>query len=241
MSKTPVKPNLQDISKPKTIASNIFGCVFGCLFLFIFILCVSLIAGDLVFSFIKGWLTSKPLSLSAYFLDNYVDLLKLSGIMIGLLGFTLVNFRLSSSFGFWLTDLSFAMLIILLSIGVAVTSASIITMLKPSSVNYLSQSTNDMSIGMRVGSYVGIPTALILLIFLIFLRYKEIILSVGFSDDYTLETLPLNIFFSLIAGIISGSIAGYEKLGWRGGLLGLATGVIIPTVLIVMTIRDKTQ
>jgi hypothetical protein len=241
MSETPVTPDLQDISKPEAVGSKIFGCIFGCLFLFIFTLCVLLFAGDLVFSFIKGWLTSKPFSLSAYFLDNYPDLLKGIGIMIFLLGFTLVNFKITSSFGLWLVDLSSAILVVIVSIGVAVTSASIITMFKPSPVNYLPQLTNDISIGIRIGSYVGVPAALIQLLFVSFLRYKEIISNVGLSADYFLEMLPIETFFFLMAGIISGSIAGYERFGWVGGLLGLATGIVIPIVFFIKMIKDKAK
>jgi hypothetical protein len=240
MDEIPVTPDLEYISKPEAVGSKFFGCIFGCLFLFIFILCILLFAGDLVFSLVKGWLTSKPLSLSAYFLDNYPDLLKGIGMMIFLLGFTFINFKTTSSFGLWLIDLSSAILVVIISIGVAATSASTITMFKLSPLNYLPQLTNDISIGMRIGSYVGVPAAFIQLILVSFLRYKEI-LSVELNADYFFEMLPIEAFFFLMAGIISGSIAGYERLGWVGGLLGLGTGIIIPIVLFIKIIRDKTK
>lgn len=228
-------------STSKVEGSKFLGCMFGCLAFFFIGLCVFLVAGDLGFSFIKSWFTSETFSLSGYFWDNYPDLLKLSGITIALFGFSLLQFKFTSSLGTWLIDLSFAILVIILGISVATTITSLATMITKSPLDYLPQITNDISIGMRVGSRVGVPIAMIQLFFVGFLRRKEIIPSDPTVGNYFREIYPFSVIIFLLVGTISGFIAGHERWGRLGAVLGMVVGVIIPLILFVQIINDKKQ
>lgn len=235
---------IPDIIQPTTSdsreeGSKLLGCIFGCLTLFLAGLCVFLLAGDLGFSLIKSWFTSKPFSLSGYFLDNYPDLLKPIGLMIGLFGISLLQFKFTSSLGLWLMDLSSAIVVVFVAVVIAASTTTLVTMITTSPLNYLPQMTNDISIGIRVGSYAGIPIALIQLILVTILRFKEIMPRVVLGTDYFLDMLPTSTLVLLIAGVISGSIAGHERWGWLGALLGIIMGVIIPIMLFVKIINDK--
>jgi len=226
-------------SYSKGESSKLLGCIFGCLTLFLAGLCVFLFAGDLGFSLIKSWFTSTSFSLSEYFLDNYPDLLKPIGLIIGLFGISLLQFKFTSSLGLWLMDLSSVTVVVFGAVGIAASTTTLVTMMTTSPLNYLPQMTNDISIGIRVGSYVGIPIALIQLILVTILRFREIMPRVVPDTDYFLDMLPTNTLFLLIAGVISGSIAGHERWGWLGVMLGIATGILIPLVLFVKIIYTE--